>query len=74
MEQVRRLLSDVSVAKNNGEIRLSAGRAAQNDAMDQIRELLETQAEQQQELMEEMTRNIREISKTAQKGKFGIFR
>lgn len=74
MEQVRRLLSDVSVVKNNGEIRLSAGRAAQNDAMDQIRELLETQAEQQQELMEEMTRNIREISKTAQKGKFGIFR
>lgn len=74
MEQVRRLLADVSVAKNNGEIRLSTGKAAQNEALEQLKELLAAQAEQQQELMEEMVRNLRELSKTAQKGKFGIFR
>lgn len=74
MEQVRRLLADVSAAGNNGEVRLSAGRTAQNESLEQLKEILSAQAEQQQEFMEEMSRNIRELSKTAQKGKFGIFR
>ena len=32
------------------------------------------QGEQQQELLEEMSGNIRELSRNAQKGKFGLFR
>ena len=74
MEQVRRLLADVSAAGNNGEVRLSTGRTAQNESLEQLKEILSAQAEQQQEFMEDMSRNIRELSKTAQKGKFGIFR
>ena len=37
-------------------------------------EILAAQAEQQQELMEDMAKNMRELSKAAQKGKFGLFR
>lgn len=74
MEQVRRLLADISVAKNNGEIRLSAGKTAQTEALEQLKEILEAQGEQQQELLEEMSGNIRELSRNAQKGKFGLFR
>ena len=74
MEQVRRLLADISVAKNNGEIRLSAGKTAQTESLEQLKEILEAQGEQQQELLEEMSGNIRELSRNAQKGKFGLFR
>lgn len=74
MEQVRRLLADVSVAKNNGEIRLSPGRTAQNESLEQLKEILSVQAEQQQEILEEMSKNIRELSKTAQKGRFSLFK
>ena len=59
MEQVRRLLADISVAKNNGEIRLSAGKTAQTESLEQLKEILEAQGEQQQELLEEMSGNIR---------------
>ena len=58
MEQVRRLLADVSAAGNNGEVRLSAGRTAQNESLEQLKEILSAQAEQQ-EVTEEMSRNIR---------------
>lgn len=74
MEQVRRLLADISVAKNNGEIRLSTEKEKRNDSLEELKEILAVQAEQQQKLMEEMSKNIRELSKTGQKGKFGIFR
>ena len=32
------------------------------------------QGEKQEALLEEMNRNLRELSKTPQKGKFGLFR
>ena len=59
---------------NNGEIRLSAGKTAQTESLEQLKEILEAQGEQQQELLEEMSGNIRELSRNAQKGKFGLFR
>ena len=74
MEQVRRLLSDITAAKDRGEIRLSAGRNAQNEAMEKLQEILTAQSEQQQEILEEMSKNIREMAKASGKGKFGLFR
>lgn len=74
MEQVRRLLADISAAKSGGDVVLGAGRLAQKESMEHLQELLENQGEQQKELMEEMSRNIRELSKNNQKGKFGLFR
>ena len=35
---------------------------------------MQTQSEMQQELLEEISKNIRELSKGVQKGKFGLFR
>ena len=74
MEQVRRLLADISVSRNNGEIHLSSGKSARDESLEELKEILTAQTEQQQELMEELTRSMKELSKSAQKGKFGLFR
>lgn len=81
MDQVRRLLSDVTVAKDNKDIYLMGGHltsmAAQNankETLERVQDILEAQGERQQELLEEMTKNIRELSKAAQKGKFSLFK
>ena len=39
-----------------------------------LQETIQEQGDQQQELLEEISRNIRELSKGVQKGKFGLFR
>ena len=39
-----------------------------------LQETMQTQSEMQQELLEEISKNIRELSKGVQKGKFGLFR
>ena len=72
--RLRTYLPYLRPAKNNGEIRLSAGKTAQTESLEQLKEILEAQGEQQQELLEEMSGNIRELSRNAQKGKFGLFR
>ena len=41
---------------------------------EKLEELLEQQGEQQQLLLEELNRNLRELTKGTQKGKLGIFR
>lgn len=78
MEQVRRLLSDITVAKDNKEIYLMGGKlantAAQNANQESLEKLLEEQGERQEALLEDMAKNIRDLSKTAQKGKFSLFR
>lgn len=74
MEQVRTLLSDITVAKNNREIYLSGGANSSRESMKQVQELLEAQNERQQEFMDELSKSMRDMSKNAQKGKFGIFR
>ncbi len=77
MEQVRVLLSDITVASDNMGVRLSGGKnldSAQNETLKQLKDILEAQSERQQELMEDMSRNIRDMSKNAQKGKFSLFK
>lgn len=74
MEQVRVLLSDITVAKNNREIYLSGGANSSRDSMKQVQEMLEAQTERQQEFLDEMSKNMKDMSKNAQKGKFGLFR
>ena len=81
MEEVRRLLTDISVTKGNGNISLTGGqqnlnasRMADRQSMDRLYALMKEQGEKQEALLEEMNRNLEELSKTPQKGKFGLFR
>ena len=74
MDQVRRLLADISAAGSSKNVTLTSGQMTQKQSFDKLEELLEQQGEQQQALLEELNRNLRELTKGAQKGKFGIFR
>lgn len=81
MEQVRLLLNDISVVKENDDIYLMGGRLASEasrnanrEALDRVQQILEEQNERQQQLLEEMSKNIRDLSKAVQKGKFSLFR
>lgn len=74
MDQVRRLLADISAVGSSKNVALTAGQMTQKQSFDKLEELLEQQGDQQQALLEELNRNLRELTKGAQKGKFGIFR
>lgn len=74
MDQVRRLLADISAAGSDKTVTLSSGQLTQKQSLDKLEELLEQQGEQQQLLLEELNRNLRELTKGTQKGKLGIFR
>ena len=74
MDQVRRLLADISAAGSSKNVTLTAGQMTQKQSFDKLEEHLEQQGDQQQALLEELNRNLRELTKGAQKGKFGIFR
>lgn len=74
MDQVCRLLADISAAGSSKNVTLTAGQMTQKQSFDKLEELLEQQGDQQQALLEELNRNLRELTKGAQKGKFGIFR
>lgn len=74
MNQVRRLLADISAAGSDKTVTLSSGQLTQKQSLDKLEELLEQQGEQQQLLLEELNRNLRELTKGTQKGKLGIFR
>ena len=74
MDQVRRLLADISAAGSSKNVTLTAGQMTQKQSFDKLEELLEQQGDQQQALLEELNRNLRELTKGAQKGKFGIVR
>ena len=71
MEQVRRLLSEVTAA-NTRDVSLIA--SSRNESVEKLGNLIAEQNEGQQALLEEINRNMRELSKAAQKGKFGLFR
>ncbi len=73
MDEVRRLLSDVSVQKDSDNIYLTSGKADQQESMDEVRRLIEEQEKRQESFLEEMDRNMKNISKN-QKGKFSLFR
>ena len=74
MDQVRRLLADISAAGSDKTVTLPSGQLTQKQSFDKLEELLEQQGEQQQLLLEELNRNLRELTKGTQKGKLGIFR
>ena len=74
MEQVRRLLADISATGSGNNVQLSGGQMAQKETLERLQETIQEQGDQQQELLEEISRNIRELSKGVQKGKFGLFR
>ena len=74
MEQVRRLLADISATGNGNNVQLSGGQIAQKETLERLQETIQEQGDRQEELLEEISRNIRELSKGVQKGKFGLFR
>jgi hypothetical protein len=76
MEQVRRLLADVSAAGTR-DVYLTGGRnasTAQKETLSRIQRLLEEQGENQQALLEEISGSVKDLSKAAQKGKFSLFK
>lgn len=74
MDQVRRLLSDISAAGTGKDVYLMPGQASRGAGSEEIQKLLEEQGERQEAMLEEMSRNIKDLSRTSQKGKFGLFR
>ena len=78
MDQVRALLADITVAKNSKENYLMGGgtgsQNASRDTLKQMKGMLEEQNERQQAALEEMNKNLRDLSKNAQKGKFSLFK
>lgn len=78
MDQVCKLLSDIVVNKSERDVYLT-GRmnspAYQNrEMLDSVQEMLESQTEQQQRVLEEISGNLRELSRGVQKGKFKLFK
>lgn len=75
MEQVRRLLSDISVVSSK-DVYLSGGnvsRGAQKETAE-LQKTMEAQAERQEALLEDIAKNIRDLSRGSQKGKFSLFK
>lgn len=73
MEQVRRLLTDISAA-NTKDVYLTNTYGAKNESMEKVGQLLAEQTESQQALLEDISRSVKELSKAAQKGKFSLFK
>lgn len=77
MEQVRRLLSDISVSKSDKDIYLSGGKTANGSGKEVLGKLEETireQSNRQEALLEDIAKNMRELSRTQSKGKFSLFK
>ncbi len=75
LEQVQRLLSDISAA-GTGDVYLKGGRNQelnQQRSLDRIHQLLEEQGEREQAVLEEINTNLKEYAKTSSKGKFNLF-
>ena len=78
MDQVRRLLGDITATTNPKDVYLQGGRSdtiAQQRSFDALRRTIDEQGETEKQYLEEITRMMREMNKNAQKGKIGnIFR
>ena len=84
LDEVRRLLSEIKTAKNNRDIHLVAGQpwgyggsdGVQEliDKLTNLEDLLDGQGARQEALLDEIERSIREMTKVAQKGRFGLIR
>lgn len=73
MEQVRRLLTEISAA-NTKDVYLTGTYGTQKQSMEKLEQLLTQQAADQQALLKEISQNMKELSKAAQKGKFSLFK
>lgn len=71
MEQVRRLLSEVTAAGDKN-IYLLGGQ--NKEIMERIERLMEQQAQEQQELLGEISGAVKDLSKGASKGGFRLFK
>ena len=70
MDQVRRLLAEISAAGSDTTVTLSSGQLTQKQSFDKLEELLEQQGERPAVTgFEELNRNLRELTKGTQKGK-----
>ena len=84
LDEVRRLLSEIKTAKNNRESQRvagqpwgyggSAGVQELKDKLTSLEDLLDGQGARQEALLDEIERSIREMTKVAQKGRFGLFK
>ena len=84
LDEVRRLLSEIKTAKNNRDIHLVAGKPCGyggsagvqelKDKLTSLEDLLDGQGARQEALLDEIERSIREMTKVAQKGRFGLFK
>ena len=84
LDEVRRLLSEIKTAKNNRDIHLVAGQPwgygsgagvqELKEKLDSLEDLLDGQGARQEALLDEIERSIREMTKVAQKGRFGLFK
>ena len=73
MEQVRRLLTEISAATTK-DVYLTGTYGTQKQSMEKLEQLLTKQAADQQALLKEISQNMKELSKAAQKGKFSLFK
>lgn len=77
MEQVRRLLSDISVSGSGKDVSLTGGKhtkEAGKEALGRLEEAFKEQSGRQEELLEDIAKNMRELSKSQSKGKFSLFK
>ena len=77
MQQVQRLLTDITAAGNTRNVQLTSGRSetlAQQEALRRIQRLLEEQSNEQVQLLQEIAQSTNDLSKAAQKGRFGLFK
>ena len=77
MQQVQRLLTDITAAGNTRNVQLTSGRSetlAQQESLRRIQRLLEEQSNEQVQLLQEIAQSTNDLSKAAQKGRFGLFK
>ncbi len=78
MDQVCKLLSDIIVNKSDRDVYLTGGRNnavyQSREMLESVQEIVESQGEQQQRTLDEISENLRELSRGVQKGKFKLFK
>lgn len=77
MDQVKRLLSDISVSGRDKDVYLTGGkssRGAEANTLLKLQEELKEQGERQEALLRDIAGSLRELSKAQPKGKFGLFK
>lgn len=81
MLQMCRLLSSMTVVKDEkslymvgGEAAAAAAQGTNKEVLDGIRDLVEAQSRTQKEFLDEMNKTLQALQKTGSRGRFGIFK